>query len=87
MRKISHYSINGRGYMAVNSYYDYNIFVPQNNGEFSDSIMQNWTEQAIECYSLGGDCSRCSIAQGHYSFVCQMSKVVKSLVKTLGKPQ
>ena len=72
--------------MSVNSYYEYNIFVPQNNGEFSDSIMQNWTEQAVECYSLCGDCSRCSISQGHYSFVCQMSKVVKTLLKTVGKP-
>ena len=41
--------------MAVNTCYDYNVFVPQNNGEFSESIMQNWTEQAMECYSLCGD--------------------------------
>lgn len=72
--------------MAINSYFDYD-FVPQNNGVLSDSIMQNWTEQAIECYNLCGDCSRCSISKGRYSFVCQMSKVVKMLLKTLGEPQ
>lgn len=72
--------------MAVNAYYEYKIFVPQTNGELSDSIIQNWTEQAIECYKLCGDCSQCSITKGHYSFVCQMSKVVKKLLKTVGQP-
>ena len=28
------------------------LFIPQNNGQLSDSIIQNWTEQAIECYKL-----------------------------------
>ncbi len=72
--------------MAVNAYYDYNVFVPQNNGELSDSILQNWTEQAIECYRLCGNCSQCSISKGNYSFVCQMSKVVKKLLNTVGQP-
>ena len=60
-------------------------FEPQNNGEISESITQNWTEQALECYKLGCDCSRCSISKGKYSFVCQMPKVVKILLK-MGKP-
>jgi hypothetical protein len=34
-------------------------FYPQNNGEISESITQNWTEQALECYQLGCDCSQC----------------------------
>jgi len=72
--------------MAVNAYYDCNVFVPQNNGELSESILQNWTEQAIECYKLCGNCSQCSIIRGNYSFVCQMSKVVKKLLKTVGAP-
>ncbi len=72
--------------MAVNAYYDYNVFVPQNNGELSESILQNWTEQALECYRLCGNCDKCSITRGNYSFVCQMSKVVKKLVKTVGAP-
>lgn len=73
--------------MAVNSYYDYNVFVPQNNGDISDSIIQNWTEQALECYNLCGNCAQCSISKGNYSFVCQMSKVVQKLIHTLGEPQ
>lgn len=60
-------------------------FEPQNNGEISESITQNWTEQALECYKLGCDCSRCSISKGKYSFVCQMPKVIKILLK-MGKP-
>jgi len=68
----------------VNDYVD-EEFEPQNNGEISESITQNWTEQALECYQLGCDCSRCSISKGKYSFVCQMPKVVKILLK-MGKP-
>lgn len=61
-------------------------FYPQNKGEISDSITQNWTEQALECYKLKCDCSRCSIAKGNYSFACQMPKVIDALMKSLGKP-
>lgn len=68
----------------VNDYVD-EEFEPQNNGEISESITQNWTEQALECYKLGCDCSRCSISKGKYSFVCQMPKVIKILLK-MGKP-
>lgn len=62
-------------------------FYPQNNGEISESITQNWTEQALECYHLGCDCSKCSITKGHYSFVCQMPKIVNILVDVVGKPK
>ena len=53
----------------------------------SDSITKNWTEQALECYSLNGDCSSCSIMKGHYSFECQMPKVVEILKVTIGLPE
>ena len=62
-------------------------FYPQNNGEISDSLTQNWTEQALECYQLGCDCSKCSISKGKYSFVCQMPRVINILVNSLGKPK
>ena len=60
----------------------------QNNAtsEFSDSITKNWTEQALECYKLNGNCAQCSIAKGHYSFVCQMPKVVEILKAINGEP-
>ncbi|MDD3436665.1 MAG: hypothetical protein PHC64_05890 [Candidatus Gastranaerophilales bacterium] len=61
-------------------------FYPQTNGGISDSITQNWTEQALECYRLNCDCAHCSIAKGNYSFVCQMPKVLDILIKSLGHP-
>lgn len=62
-------------------------FYPQNNGEISDSITQSWTEQALECYSINCDCSKCSLRNGGYSFICQMPKVLKALVNSVGKPE
>lgn len=62
------------------------VFSPQTNGEISESIVQNWTLQAIECYELHSDCSKCSITRGNYSFICQMPKVVKQLLKEYGAP-
>lgn len=61
-------------------------FYPQNNGEISDSITQNWTEQALECYRLNCDCTRCSVSKGNYSFICQMPKVLDALIKISGEP-
>ena len=40
-------------------------FTPQHNGDISGSITKNWTEQALECYKLNGNCANCSIAEGH----------------------
>jgi len=62
------------------------LFIPQTNGEVSDSLVQNWTRQAFECYMLKGNCRECSISQANYSFVCQMHKIVPELVKTKGLP-
>lgn len=56
------------------------------NEEMSDSITQNWTEQALECYSINCDCKRCSLSQGNYSFICQMPKVIDTLLETIGEP-
>ncbi len=76
------------------SLYDYtkvdpyvNMFIPQTNGEVSNSITQNWTEQAYECYSVDCDCARCSLGEHKYSFVCQMPKIIKTLIKTHGEPK
>lgn len=62
------------------------LYVPQTDGELSDSILQSWTPQAIECYELNQNCSKCSITKGNYSFICQMPKVIKALLKDIGKP-
>ena len=63
------------------------IFYPQNKGEISDSITQSWTEQALECYSINCDCSKCSLRNGKYSFICQMPKVLKILISSVGIPK
>lgn len=68
------------GMKIINDYFE-----PQTEG-ISESITQNWTEQAIECYNLKCDCTQCSISKGNYSFVCQMPKVLDILLKTCGKP-
>ena len=61
-------------------------FYPQNRGEISGSITQNWTEQALECYKIKCDCSNCSISKGTYSFACQMPKILDALIGHSGKP-
>ena len=74
--------------MEVKDYlFEEDEFFPQTNGEISDYITQNWTEQALECYSIGCDCSKCSLAGGKYSFVCQMPKVIELLLKSSGQPK
>ena len=61
-------------------------FEPQTD-VISESITQNWTEQAIECYNIHCDCTQCSISKGNYSFVCQMPKVLDALIKNSGYPE
>ena len=54
---------------------------------FSSSITQSWTEQALECYSIGCNCKKCSLNNGNYSFKCQMPKVIDILINIIGKPK
>jgi len=60
--------------------------LPKNDGEISNSITRNWTDQAIRCYSSGYNCIDCSIAKGDYSFVCQMKNVITILLEQVGPP-
>lgn len=62
------------------------LFIPQTNGEVSDSLVQNWTQQAVECYMLNCSCKDCPILKSNYSFVCQMNKIVEQLLKIKGVP-
>lgn len=61
--------------------------VPKNRGNISNSITQNWTDQAIMCYLGNQDCENCSIRKNDYSFVCQMPKIIKILLNQLGIPE
>lgn len=65
---------------------DLDMYMPANE-EMSVSITQNWTEQALECYSINYDCKKCSLRNGHYSFICQMPKVIDTLIQTVGLPE
>ena len=64
-----------------------NTIIQEQPTVISDSITKNWTEQALECYHLNGNCTECSIKKAHYSFDCQMPKVVEILKITAGLPQ
>lgn len=61
-------------------------FECQTNGIISDSIVQNWTLQALECYKLDSKCAECPITKANYSFKCQMKHIVEILLKTKGLP-
>ena len=43
---------------------------------------RKWTQQAIECYLLGGVCSKCNVPLKD----CQMKYTVIELVRLYGKP-
>ena len=61
-------------------------FVCQTNGVLSDSIVQNWTQQAYDCYKINSNCAICPITKARYSFKCQMKHVVDALLETQGLP-
>ena len=60
---------------------------PKTKGVISGSITKNWTTQAIYCYQSQRNCTECAVGSGNYSFVCQMPKVVKKLLKKVGEPE
>ena len=43
-------------------------------------------KSSIECYKLNGNCAQCSIRQAHYTFDCQMPRVVEILKLMNGEP-
>ena len=75
--------------MLFKSYgYDFDDeqFICQTNGIISDSIVQNWTLSALECYKINCNCAICPITKAKYSFKCQMKHIVDILLKTQGLP-
>lgn len=59
----------------------------ENLADLSESITENWTQQALECYSIKCDCSKCSLRNGGYSFKCQMPRVIDILINVVGTPK
>lgn len=64
-----------------------NTAIELEQNDISSSITRNWTTQAIECYKLNGNCAQCSIKQAHYTFECQMPKIVQILMTMNGEPE
>lgn len=73
-------------YKSYSNNFESETFVCQTNGIISESIVQNWTPQALECYQLNCCCENCSITKAKYSFKCQMKNIVDILLKTQGLP-
>ena len=65
---------------------NYEYFECKTNGIISDSITQNWTPSALDCYKLNCQCNMCPIAHRHYSFKCKMNEIVQILLETKGMP-
>ena len=62
--------------------YRYNILC-------SETTSKNWTPTAIDCYSIGCNCSRCGIYKIYFKnsrYKCKMKDVVIELVRRFGKP-
>ena len=79
-----------KGKILIHNYFafceDDDHFECQTNGVISDSIVQNWTMQALECYKLNSRCDLCPITKAKYSFKCQMKRIVDILLTTQGLP-
>ena len=65
---------------------NYEYFESKTNGIISDSIVQNWTPSALDCYKINCECAQCPIAHRHYSFKCKMNEIVEILLETKGIP-
>ena len=61
-------------------------FESQTKGLISNSITQNWTPSAFDCYKINCCCAICPIRKNHYSFKCKMKEIVEILLKTKGLP-
>ena len=60
------------------------------NVSCSETVAQNWTQTAIDCYMLGCICSKCNIYKIYFlesGFRCRMKDCVIELVRRLGIPK
>ena len=58
----------------------------KNQFGYQNKRMRKWTKTAIECYTIGCDCSKCEI-NNLITNKCLMKYTVLELVKTIGAPQ
>jgi hypothetical protein len=59
------------------------------NVSCSETTSKNWTPTAVDCYSIGCICSKCSLYNIYFSHSdgkCRMKETVIELVRKLGAP-
>lgn len=54
-------------------------------GIYQLANLRHWTDSAIECYIIGGVCSKCTLPYDLRK-KCRMKAVILELVKKFGKP-
>ena len=60
------------------------------NVSCSETISKNWTQTAVDCYSIGCNCSKCNLNKIYFSqstFKCKMKETVIELVRKIGIPK
>ena len=60
------------------------------NVSCSETNAQNWTQSAVDCFSIGCSCSRCFLYSVYFSkrdYKCRMKESVIELVRKFGVPE
>jgi hypothetical protein len=60
------------------------------NVSCSETLADNWTPTAVDCYLLGCNCSKCFLNEIYFKnsvYKCKMKETVIELVRRNGAPQ
>jgi len=60
------------------------------NVSCSETLSKKWTQQAVDCYAIGCNCSKCTLFITFFSkkkYKCKMKDTVIELVRQIGKPE
>ena len=57
----------------------------EGNYSVPDTVVRHWTQQAVDCYKLGCNCSKCNIPL-IMETPCQMKRSVITLIRLYGVP-
>lgn len=66
------------------------ILMYRYNVSCHETISNNWTPTAIECYTLGCNCAKCNLYKIYFTdsnYKCRMKYTVIELVRKLGVPK
>jgi len=59
------------------------------NVSCSETLAENWTPTAVDCYKIGCQCSKCNLYKIYFSDgnkKCKMKETVIELVRKIGVP-